>query len=53
MENQLTNNNTNGGGSFIESGLQQIDIREVGLVRDVHDIENTVLTTEDRYGAEG
>ncbi|MGD1068672.1 MAG: CusA/CzcA family heavy metal efflux RND transporter [Bryobacteraceae bacterium] len=46
VEQQLTNNNTNAGGSFIESGLQQIDIREVGLVRNVHDIENTVLTTK-------
>src|ERR1700689_3380965 len=46
VENQLTNNNTNAGGSFIESGLQQIDVREVGLVTNVHDIENTVLTTK-------
>src|SRR6202142_604311 len=46
VEQQLTNNNTNAGGSFIESGLQQIDVREVGLVRNVHDIENTVLTTK-------
>jgi cobalt-zinc-cadmium resistance protein CzcA len=46
VEQQLTNNNTNAGGSFIESGLQQIDIREVGLVRNVHDIENTVLNTK-------
>src|SRR5271169_5663877 len=46
IENQLTNNNTNAGGSFIESGLQQIDVREVGLVTNVHDIENTVLTTK-------
>ncbi len=45
VEQQLTNNNTNAGGSFIESGLQQIDVREVGLVTNVHDIENTVLTT--------
>ena len=43
VENQLTNNNANGGGSFIEAGLQQINIREVGLVRDVKDIENTVI----------
>ena len=42
VEQQLTNNNTNAGGSFIEAGLQQINIREVGLVRNVHDIENTV-----------
>src|SRR5580658_10115391 len=35
VEQQLTNNNANGGGSFIEAGLQQINIREVGLVRNV------------------
>ena len=43
VEQQLTNNNVNAGGSFIQAGLQQINIREVGLVRDVQDIENTVL----------
>ena len=46
VEQQLTNNNANAGGSFIESGLQQIDVREVGLVTNVRDIENTVLTTK-------
>src|ERR1035438_4017027 len=46
VEQQLTNNNTNGGGSFIEAGLQQVNIREVGLVRNVHDIENTVILTK-------
>ncbi len=46
VEQQLTNNNANAGGSFIEAGLQQINIREVGLVRDVHDIENTVIMTK-------
>ncbi len=46
VEQQLTNNNVNAGGSFIEAGLQQINIREVGLVRNVHDIENTVLMTK-------
>jgi cobalt-zinc-cadmium resistance protein CzcA len=46
VEQQLTNNNTNAGGSFIEAGLQQINLREVGLVRDVNDIENTVITTK-------
>ncbi len=45
VEQQLTNNNTNAGGSFIESGQQQINIREVGLVRSVGDIANTVITT--------
>jgi cobalt-zinc-cadmium resistance protein CzcA len=46
VEQQLTNNNTNAGGSFIEAGLQQVNIREVGLVRNVRDIENTVLLTK-------
>jgi cobalt-zinc-cadmium resistance protein CzcA len=46
VEQQLTNNNANAGGSFIEAGLQQINIREVGLVRDVRDIENTVIMTK-------
>jgi len=46
VEQQLSSNNTNAGGSFIESGLQQINIREVGLVRSVHDIENTVITSK-------
>ncbi|HEY6340786.1 MAG TPA: CusA/CzcA family heavy metal efflux RND transporter [Bryobacteraceae bacterium] len=43
VEQQLTNNNANGGGSFVEAGLQQINIREVGLVRNVNDIVNTVI----------
>jgi cobalt-zinc-cadmium resistance protein CzcA len=43
VEQQLTNNNTNGGGSFIEAGLQQINVSEVGLVDRVRDIEQTVL----------
>ena len=43
MEQQLTNNNANAGGSFIESGLQQVNVREVGLVKTVRDIEETVL----------
>jgi len=46
VEQQLTNNNANGGGSFIEAGLQQINIRAVGLVKNVRDIENTVLITK-------
>jgi cobalt-zinc-cadmium resistance protein CzcA len=46
VEQQLTNNNANAGGSFIESGLQQINVREVGLVRNLQDIENTVITTK-------
>jgi heavy metal efflux system protein len=46
VEQQLTNANMNGGGSFIEQGAQQINIREVGLVRNVQDIEKTVLKTQ-------
>jgi heavy metal efflux system protein len=46
VEQQLTNNNVNAGGSFIEAGLQQINVREVGLVQNVDDIENTVITTK-------
>jgi cobalt-zinc-cadmium resistance protein CzcA len=46
VEQQLTNNNTNAGGSFVEAGLQQINVREVGMVRNVHDIENTVILTK-------
>src|SRR5215469_58643 len=46
VEQQLTNNNVNAGGSFIEAGLQQINVREVGLVKTVHDIENTVILTK-------
>ncbi|MBV8732815.1 MAG: efflux RND transporter permease subunit, partial [Acidobacteriia bacterium] len=45
VEQQLTNNNANAGGSFIEAGLQQVNIREVGLVHNVKDIEKTVLYT--------
>jgi cobalt-zinc-cadmium resistance protein CzcA len=46
VEQQLTNNNANAGGSFIETGLQQVNIREVGLVKNVRDIENTVIMTK-------
>jgi cobalt-zinc-cadmium resistance protein CzcA len=46
VEQQLVNNNTNAGGSFIQAGLQQINVREVGLVDHVHDIERTVILTK-------
>jgi cobalt-zinc-cadmium resistance protein CzcA len=46
VEQQLANNNVNAGGSFIEAGLQQINVREVGLVRNVDDIANTVIMTK-------
>jgi cobalt-zinc-cadmium resistance protein CzcA len=46
VEQQLASNNVNGGGNFIQAGSQQINVREVGLVTNVHDIANTVLTTK-------
>lgn len=38
VENQLSSNNVNAGGSFIETGLQQVNIREIGLVDNLGDI---------------
>jgi len=46
VEQQIANSNSNAGGSFIEQGLQQANVRLVGLVKDVHEIEKTVLTSK-------
>ena len=46
LEQQLTNSNANAGGSFIEQGSQQINVREVGLVTDIQDLEKTVIKTQ-------
>ena len=46
IEQQLTNNNTNAGGSFIQEGLQQINVRAVGLVDRSQDIAQTVIMTK-------
>jgi cobalt-zinc-cadmium resistance protein CzcA len=46
VEQQLTNNNVNAGGSFIQAGLQQINVRSVGLVDRAQDIERTVILTK-------
>ena len=46
VEQQLTGNNTNAGGSFIEAGLQQVNVRAVGLYTSVQDIEQTVLKAQ-------
>ena len=46
VEQQLTNNNVNAGGSFIEEGLQQVNVRAIGLVTAIRDIEQTVLKTQ-------
>ena len=45
VEQQLASNNINAGGSFVEAGLQQINVRAIGLFDSVQDIEQTVLTT--------
>jgi cobalt-zinc-cadmium resistance protein CzcA len=46
VEQQLTNNNVNAGGGFIETGLQQENVRAIGLFKNVHDIEETVVKTQ-------
>jgi cobalt-zinc-cadmium resistance protein CzcA len=46
VEQQLTNNNVNAGGSFIEEGQQAINVRAVGLFTNVNDIANTVIKTQ-------
>ncbi len=46
VNNALAANNINAGGSFIERGNQQINIREVGLVHDVADIAATVVKVQ-------
>jgi cobalt-zinc-cadmium resistance protein CzcA len=46
LEQQLSINNMNAGGSFVEEGTQQLNVRSVGLYTTVQDIENTVLTTK-------
>jgi len=45
VENQLSINNVNAGGSFVEEGAQQLNVRALGLFHSVQDIENTVVTT--------
>jgi cobalt-zinc-cadmium resistance protein CzcA len=46
IEQQITNNNANGGGSFIQEGLQQINVSAVGLVDRSQDIAKTVILTK-------
>jgi len=46
VEQQITNNNTNAGGSFIEQGAQQVNVQSIGLFNSVQDIENTVIKTQ-------
>jgi len=46
VEQQLASNNVNAGGNFVELGLQQMNVRTIGLFTNVKDIEQTVLTTK-------
>src|SRR6266436_5494574 len=46
VEQQLANNNVNAGGNFVETGLQQMNVRTIGLFTNVKDIQQTVLTTK-------
>jgi cobalt-zinc-cadmium resistance protein CzcA len=46
VEQAVANNNTNGGGSFIEQGAQQINVQGAGLYRNVKDIEQTVIKSQ-------
>ncbi|MCU1324103.1 MAG: Cation efflux system protein CusA [Acidobacteriaceae bacterium] len=46
VEQALTNSNVNAGGNFIEQGQQQVNVRAVGLIGNVHDIENVVLKAQ-------
>ena len=45
VEQALANNNTNGGGSFIEQGAQQVNVQSLGLYTSIQDIGNTVVKT--------
>jgi heavy metal efflux system protein len=46
VEQQVASNNANAGGSFVESGLQQLNVRVVGLYSTVEDIEQTAIITK-------
>ena len=46
VKTAIAANNVNAGGSFIEQGAQQINVREVGLFTSTTDIANTVLKAQ-------
>jgi cobalt-zinc-cadmium resistance protein CzcA len=46
VEQQIASNNTNGGGSFIEEGQQQVNVQALGLYTSVRDIEETVVKVQ-------
>src|SRR5215469_900397 len=50
VEQQLTNSNSNTGGSFIEQGYQQVNVVGRGLVTRVRDIARTVMKVQNGTG---
>jgi len=46
VEQQLANNNINAGGSFVEVGQQQMNVRALGLFSSAQDIGQTLLKTQ-------
>jgi cobalt-zinc-cadmium resistance protein CzcA len=46
VEQQLQNNNTNAGGSFIVAGAQQINVQAQGLYETIQQIEDTLIKTQ-------
>ena len=46
VEQQIANNNSKGGGSFIEEGAHQINVQSMGLYTSVQDIEDTVVKSQ-------
>src|SRR6202795_269012 len=46
VEQQLSNNNANGGGSFIEAGLQQINVRALGQMKTVDAIKKKCIVSK-------
>ena len=46
VEQQLSSNNVNAGGSFVQVGLQQMNVRTLGLFGSVEDIAQTMLKTQ-------
>ncbi len=46
VEQQLANNNTNAGGSFLQEGSQQVNVRAIGLFGSTSDIGATVVKTQ-------
>jgi cobalt-zinc-cadmium resistance protein CzcA len=46
VTDQLESNNANAGGSFLQLGLQQVNVRVLGLVQNVEDIRRTVIKVD-------